>query len=105
LTRWQPVSDWSRGKGFWKRSSDSRASGTPNDLEDVGADTSHPTFFERLGNWVGTGPTCFCDDFKRGVIDSQFRRDLFVGLALGNQLEHLRLAPTQASPFFFTSPA
>ena len=69
LTRWQPVHDWSRGKGFWNRSSDSHASGTPNDLQDVGADTSHPTFFERLGNWLGTGTTCFCDDFKRGVID------------------------------------
>ena len=28
--------------------------------------------------------------------DAQFRRDLLVGLAFGNQLEHLHLARTQA---------
>ena len=31
--------------------------------------------------------------------DAQFRRDLFVGLAFSNQLEHLHCARTQAGAF------
>ena len=36
--------------------------------------------------------------------DAQFRGDLLVGLAFGNQLEHLHLARTQAVAFFFDGP-
>jgi hypothetical protein len=37
--------------------------------------------------------------------DAEFRRGLLVGLAFGNQLEHLHLARTQESDFLLERPA
>src|SRR5271167_3177007 len=65
---------------------DSRGDGVTGEAGDlVDVELGHeilPVFFDRLD------------------ADAEFRRRLFVGLAFGNQLEHLQLTRTQASHFF-----
>ena len=66
-----------------------RVSGKHNDLEEVGVDTYHHTFFEMLGNWS------FGDYFKKEIIEWSFdlitnvygidKKDLYVSVFEGSE--------------------
>ena len=70
-----------------------RVSGKHNDLEEVGVDTYHHTFFEMLGNWS------FDDYFKKEIIDWSYdlitniygikKEDIYVSVFEGSKEDNL----------------